>query len=185
MRYKIICFLPIIILLGLSAPRGQIKTANSINIDAGQFKADDDSADFQANRAGEQIKWQVISSGGAVNAASGMYVLSGTAGQTAVGTGTSANYGLTQGFWQNFGTGNCCLEWGTPGDANGDHAVNLIDILYLIAYKYSIPPGPGNPDGCDELLDVNGDYAVNLVDILYLISYKYDSPAGPAPICPM
>ena len=27
-------------------------------------------------------------------------------------------------------------------DANGDHSVNLIDILYLIAHKYNTPPGP-------------------------------------------
>jgi hypothetical protein len=78
----------------------------------------------------------------------------------------------------------CCDDWGTPGDANGDHAVNLIDILYLIAHKYNDPPGPGNPDGCDELLDANGDGAVNLQDILYLIDYRYNSPPGDAPVCP-
>ncbi len=79
---------------------------------------------------------------------------------------------------------NCCHAYGIPGDANSDGAVNLIDILYLIAFKYNDPPGPGNPAGCDEFMDGNGDGNVNLLDILYLISYKYDSPPGPAPICP-
>lgn len=139
------------------------------------------------NKAGEEINWQVISGGGSINGTSASYRLSGTVGQTAVGMGTSASYGLAHGFWQDFGggSGNCCIDWGTPGDANSDHAVNLIDILYLIAYKYNSPPGPGNPDGCDELLDANGDHAVNLLDILHLIAYKYNSPPGAEPVCPM
>ncbi len=79
---------------------------------------------------------------------------------------------------------SCCLEWGTPGDANGDHDVNLLDILFLIDYKYGNPPGPGNPGGCDELLDTNGDGTVNLLDILRLIDYKYGQPPGSEPVCP-
>jgi hypothetical protein len=80
---------------------------------------------------------------------------------------------------------NCCYAHGVPGDADGDRNVNLIDILYLIAYKYNDPPGPGNPSGCDELLDANGDGAVNLLDILLLIAYKYNNPPGDAPVCPL
>lgn len=79
---------------------------------------------------------------------------------------------------------SCCVEWGTPGDANSDHDINLIDILYLIDHKYGNPPGPGNPGGCDELLDASGDGAVNLVDILWLIAYKYGQPPGAEPVCP-
>ncbi len=138
-------------------------------------------------KSGEEIKWQVISGGGSMNGTSTNYVLSGTVGQTAIGSGTSTSYSVNQGFWQVFdaGSGNCCIDWGTPGDANSDHAVNLLDILHLIAYKYNTPPGPGNPDDCDELMDATGDTAVNLIDILYLIAYKYNTPPGPAPICPL
>ncbi len=68
------------------------------------------------------------------------------------------------------------------GDANGDGNVNLLDILFLIAYKYDTPTGPAPTP--IEAGDANGDGSVNLLDILYLIAYKYDTPPGPAPICP-
>jgi hypothetical protein len=78
----------------------------------------------------------------------------------------------------------CCDEWGTPGDANADHDVNLLDILWLISYKYNNPPGPGSPIGCNELLNADGNGGIDLVDILWLIGYKYNLPPGPAPVCP-
>ncbi len=68
------------------------------------------------------------------------------------------------------------------GDASGDGVVNLLDILYLIAYKYNTPSGPA-PEPM-EAGDANGDGSINLIDILYLIAYKYNSPPGPEPICP-
>ncbi len=68
------------------------------------------------------------------------------------------------------------------GDADGNKAINLSDILFLISFLYLDPPGPapepieaGNADG-------TGD--INLSDILYLISYLYLDPPGPGPICP-
>jgi hypothetical protein len=67
------------------------------------------------------------------------------------------------------------------GDVNGDGNVNLIDILYLIDYKYSSPPG--DPPVPEESGDVNNDGNVNLIDILYLIDYKYSDPPGPDPDC--
>lgn len=68
------------------------------------------------------------------------------------------------------------------GDANGDASINLLDILYLIAFIYNSPPGPApNPL---EAGDANGDGARNLLDILYLIAALYNSPPGPAPVCP-
>jgi hypothetical protein len=78
---------------------------------------------------------------------------------------------------------SCCEVGVNAGDATGDGAINLLDILFLIAYKYNTPPGPGNTD-CPELMDPTGDGAVNLLDILYLIAYKYNTPPGPAPLCP-
>jgi len=70
----------------------------------------------------------------------------------------------------------------TCGDANGDHEINLLDILYLVDYLYGVPTGPA-PDP-PESGDANGDEVLNLLDVLYLISYLYDSPPGPMPICP-
>lgn len=136
--------------------------------------------------AGEYIPWQVISSGGSTGSTGGGFTLSGTIGQTAVGQATSGLNSVHQGFWQSFATGgaNCCVAWGVPGDANSDLAVNLLDILYTIGHLYNNPPGPGNPNGCSELLDANGDTNVNLIDILYLIGFLYNQPAGPGPVCP-
>lgn len=68
------------------------------------------------------------------------------------------------------------------GDANNDGNVNLIDILYLIDYKYGNPPG--DPPTPMDAGDANYDGNINLLDILYLIDYKYGSPAGPEPQCP-
>ncbi len=62
------------------------------------------------------------------------------------------------------------------GDANNDNAVNLLDILFIISYKYATGPAPIHPN----LADPNGDCSINLLDILYLISSIYED--GPAPV---
>jgi len=64
------------------------------------------------------------------------------------------------------------------GDVNGDQSVNLLDILFLIDYKFKNGPAP-DPI---EAADVNGDLKVDLLDILYLIDYKFKQ--GPALNCP-
>jgi hypothetical protein len=69
----------------------------------------------------------------------------------------------------------------TPGDVNADGDVNLIDILYLIDYKYGTTPGPAPIPPSSG--DVNADCDINLLDILYLIDYKYANPPGPEPLC--
>jgi len=63
-------------------------------------------------------------------------------------------------------------------DANGDLTVNILDIIFLIDYKYKSGLAP------DPLIsgDVNSDGAVNILDIVYMINYKYKS--GPEPNCP-
>ncbi|GEM_PF-1891182 len=68
------------------------------------------------------------------------------------------------------------------GDASGDGTVNLLDILYLIAYRYNTPAGPAPVPM--EAGDANADGSINLLDILYLIAYRYNTPPGPAPLCP-
>lgn len=57
------------------------------------------------------------------------------------------------------------------GDANGDGSINLLDILLLIEYIYSDPPGP--PPTPLEAGDANQDDDINLLDILYLIELIY------------
>lgn len=68
------------------------------------------------------------------------------------------------------------------GDFGGDGILNLLDILFVIDYKYNNPPGPA-PDPL-EAGDVNHDGNINLLDILYLIDYIYGNPPGPEPQCP-
>ncbi len=64
------------------------------------------------------------------------------------------------------------------GDTNGDKMVNILDVVYIINYKYK---GGNAPDPM-ESADVNNDDLVNILDIVYLINYKYKS--GTEPVCP-
>ena len=105
----------------------------------------------------------------------------------------------------------CCDIWGLPGDADTDSKVNILDIVWMINFKYKEGPGVKWPssvylpegewddveeewityptDNCDDLMNVD-DHAVlpsglgkiNILDIVYLINYKYKE--GPAPTCP-
>lgn len=131
----------------------------------------------QANdKAGEEINWQVISSGGTINGESDSYKLSGTVAQTATGSGTSDNYGLSHGFWQEFPAGgeDCC---DFPGDAKNDGNCNILDITYLISFLYK----GGPPPPCLNEGDVNHDCLINILDITNLIAFLYKD--GPAPVC--
>lgn len=130
--------------------------------------------------AGEEINWQVISAGGTHNAGSANFRLSGTAGQTAVGTGSSANFGVNHGFWQEFGGGGCCNHDGMRGDANYDlQGPNIVDLTFIVAYLFS----SGEAPPCWEEGDCNGDGNVNIVDLTLLVGYLFGGGAPPEP-CP-
>ncbi len=73
------------------------------------------------------------------------------------------------------GIGNIC-EY-TCGDADGVPPVNILDIVYVINYKYKSGPAPDPLESAD----VNHDFLVNILDIVYLINYKYKN--GPDPEC--
>jgi len=61
------------------------------------------------------------------------------------------------------------------GDADNDGVVNILDVVYLINYKYKKGAAP------DPLLlgDVNYDWIINILDIVHLINWKYKN--GPPP----
>ncbi len=129
-------------------------------------------------RSGEQIKWQVISSGGA-KGSSASFQLSGTVGQTAVGYGSSTNYGLSHGFWQQFGPTTCCNHDGIRGDVDMSGSINVSDVTYLVYYLFRHGPEPP----CSEEGDVDGNSAINVADVTYIVYYLFRS--GPAPsVCP-
>ncbi len=130
----------------------------------------------QAANSGEQIKWQVVASGGGTNGSSTNFRLSGTAGQTAVGAGSSANFGLGQGFWQPFSAGQQYV----CGDADGSGAISISDAVYLINYIFAGGPAP-NPLLAGDA-DCNG--LVTISDAVYLINYIFAGGPAPCASCP-
>jgi uncharacterized Ntn-hydrolase superfamily protein len=64
------------------------------------------------------------------------------------------------------------------GDANGNGAINIIDVSFLISYMYRNGPAP------DPLWlgDATANGAINIHDVSYLISFMYRN--GPSPVCP-
>lgn len=129
----------------------------------------------RAIMAGEDINWQVIPGGGSINGTSTNFTLSGAVGQVAVGAGTSTNYSVNSGFWQNFQA--ISNECNMPGNANNDDAVNIGDIVYLISYIFRGGPPPIYINEGD----VNEDCTVNLGDAVFLINFAFRS--GPPPTC--
>ncbi|MCP4634290.1 MAG: hypothetical protein GY855_15295, partial [candidate division Zixibacteria bacterium] len=73
------------------------------------------------------------------------------------------------------GIGNICDY--LCGDFDGDLDVNIVDIVFLINYKYK---GDAAPYPLDRM-DANADTLLDIRDIVYLINYKYKG--GPEPIC--
>jgi hypothetical protein len=65
------------------------------------------------------------------------------------------------------------------GDANGDCAVDISDVVYLIAYIFSggSPPSPLISG------DANCDTAVDISDVVYLIAYIFSGGAIPCAAC--
>ena len=61
------------------------------------------------------------------------------------------------------------------GDANDDDLVNILDIVYIINFKYKEGPAPVRP----AYADVNSDELINILDIVYLINFKYKDGADP------
>jgi hypothetical protein len=123
-----------------------------------------------ATATGEQIKWQVISSGG-TKGGSASYQLAGTVGQISAGTSSSESYGVGSGFWHSF---EACAG---RGDANGDGVINSADVVYLINYLFK--GGPSPEPLCTG--DMNCDGIINSADVVYLINYLFKG--GPPPSC--
>jgi hypothetical protein len=126
------------------------------------------------SESGEQINWQVISNGGSIDGVSTNYLLGGTIGQTATGSGGSDNFGLRHGFWQSI-TESCECS---PGDANNDGAVNVGDAVYIINYVFQGGPPPIPHTTCSG--DANGDCNTDVGDAVYIINYVFKN--GPPPV---
>ncbi len=125
-------------------------------------------------RSGEEINWKVIAGGGN-RGNSTVYKLSGTIGQTAVGDGVSGGNVLHHGYHQNLAGAFICDC--VPGEVNGIPPINVLDVIYLIDYKFKSGPPPVPYETCSG--DVTCDCGVNVLDIIYLIDFKFKS--GPDP----
>jgi hypothetical protein len=75
----------------------------------------------------------------------------------------------------------------TCGDIEGDGVVDILDIVFLIDWKFK----DGSPPDVMESADVNNDGAVDILDIVHLIDWKFkECPPGagqgtcPPPDCP-
>ena len=126
---------------------------------------------------GEQINWQVISSGGG-HTTSTNYSVDATVGQTAVGEVSSTSYKINQGFWQTFGPPACCH--GTTGNVDGsrDGVVDISDVFAMVDYLSSSIP----LSNCAAANDVNKDGTIDISDLFALIDYL--TGAAPLPACP-
>jgi len=64
-----------------------------------------------------------------------------------------------------------------PGETDSAYPVNILDIVYLINYKFKSGPAPSPYPSCNG--DPNRDCTVNVLDIVYLVNYKFKN--GPVP----
>ncbi len=69
----------------------------------------------------------------------------------------------------------------TPGETDGIAPLNILDVIYLINFKFKGGTAPTPYALCNG--DPNCDCVVNILDIVYMIDYKFKG--GPAPCdCP-
>ncbi len=64
------------------------------------------------------------------------------------------------------------------GDLDGQPGINILDVVYLINYKYKFGPQPVC-EPVNSCADANSDRAINILDVVFLINFKYKD--GPEP----
>jgi len=128
-----------------------------------------------APRAGEQINWDVIASGGGTMS-SANFVLDGTIGQTVAGPSSSASFALNSGFWQNFGTGADYL----CGDVDDNGRVDITDAVFIVNYIFA---GGAAPDPMASG-DVDCNARVDITDAVYLVNFIFAGGTVPCASCP-
>jgi hypothetical protein len=132
------------------------------------------------SRAGEEVHWQAITSGGGRTTV-GTYRLVSSIGQPAVGLQTMGSYTLRSGFLQDFGTSDYCCE--IRGDINHDGSpiIDIVDLVYMVNYMFKEGPEPI----CFWEADINGDGSpiIDIVDLVYMVNYMFKEGPDPVP-CP-
>lgn len=64
------------------------------------------------------------------------------------------------------------------GNVDDNGLINILDIVFIINFKYKSGPEPYPLESAD----ANFDMEINILDIVYLINYLYKQ--GPDPVCP-
>lgn len=125
-------------------------------------------------RAGEQINWDVIASGGGPMS-SANFILDGTLGQPVAGESSSPNFALNAGYWQNFAAASY-----TCGDVDGNNQIDITDAVFLVNYIFA----SGAPPDPLERGDVDCNNQVDITDAVYIVNYIFASGAVPCAACP-
>lgn len=106
------------------------------------------------------LAWHTIDGGGATNATSGTFELSGTIGQPDAGEPMSGGgFTLSGGFWPGVGA----AEPGCQADINYDGVVDIADLATLLVH-FGMDSGASFGDG-----DIDGDGDVDLSDLSELL----------------
>ena len=69
--------------------------------------------------------------------------------------------------------GGCCTD--PTGDVDGNNAIEITDLTYLVAFFFDGGPAPK----CAEEADLDSDTQTNIADLTYLVGYLFGD--GPAP----
>ncbi len=125
-------------------------------------------------RAGEQINWDVIASGGGPMSSTN-FVLDGTLGQPIAGESSSPNFALNAGYWQNFAAADFIC-----GDVDGSNQIDITDAVFLVNYIFASGAAPDPL----ERGDVDCSNQIDITDAVYLVNYIFASGAAPCAACP-
>ncbi len=125
-----------------------------------------------------RIDWQVIASGGRRGSCAS-YISNGTVGQLVVGSGASADFRLSHGYWHSFDR-TCCRHRGNAdGVAGAGGPVDVADLTFLVAYLFLSGPAPPCLDeaNADGVTGAGGP--VDVADLTFLVAYLF--LGGPPP----
>ena len=98
-----------------------------------------------------RLNWTSINSAGVINDSSASYRTDLSAGQPAVGTGSSPSYELGAGFWYVEGGVNCAA---VKGDMNASGDLTPADVVHMLTCVFL---GSGICDLCYSDVNCSGD----------------------------
>jgi len=120
------------------------------------------------------VNWKTLSNGAGVGSNS-TWTVAVTFGQPIAGSGANSQYTVSTGFWQQFGSGSCCLM---RGDMDRSGWYSISDVTFLVNF---LARG-GEAPGCIEEGDVDASGELNIADLTFLVAFLFQQGALP-PAC--